>query len=67
MRRAEDLYEEELADIRVIHYMRRKFFSRETVFTSPTFFDEFMGKKLIKSDAVFQAHIKQVTGGKYPF
>jgi hypothetical protein len=65
--RAEVLHADDLADLRVIHYLRTKRFDRQRIFGSADAFDAFLGLQLEGSEAVFQARVRGLTDGVYPF
>jgi hypothetical protein len=66
-RRAEVLHPDDLADLRVIHYLRTGRFDRQRIFGSTDAFDAFLGLPLEGSEAVFQARVRALTDGVYPF
>ena len=64
---ADSLHPKELADIRLLHYLRTDIFDRQTIFTNENAFMDFLSLKLSGSNKVFQDHIRKLTNGKYPF
>ena len=66
-RRAEVLHADDVADLRVIHYLRTDRFDRQRIFGSADAFDAFLGLPLEGSEAVFQARVLALTDGVYPF
>lgn len=64
---AESMHPLELADVRVIHYLRTNIFDRQKIFTSQNLFDEFLLLNLDGSNKVFQKKIHSLTHGLYPF
>ncbi|MCV2891184.1 hypothetical protein [Ruegeria aquimaris] len=65
--RADTLYPDDLEEIVFLHYLRQNLFRRDRIFASRDEFDRFMGLALTGSNAVFQAHVRAVTAGHYPF
>lgn len=66
-RDAEELYPEEMAQIIMIHYLRRDAFDRHEIFASAKAFDDFLALPLAGSNAVFQEAVRKLTAGRYPF
>ena len=50
-----------------MHYLRRKHFNRHRIFATEKAFKAFLALPLEGSDAVFQAFVARLTGGRYPF
>jgi hypothetical protein len=66
-RRAEMLHPDELADIRVVHYLRTHRFDRQRIFASQDAFDDFLRLELDGSDRRFQDRVREITAARYPF
>ncbi|GAB4515347.1 MAG: hypothetical protein OHK0046_18680 [Anaerolineae bacterium] len=66
-RTAEAMYPADMQDIRVLHYLRTERFNRQEIFAAPDAFEHFLALELQGSEAIFQAHVRQLTGGHYPF
>ncbi|WP_203292326.1 hypothetical protein [Maricaulis parjimensis] len=64
---ADQLYPDDLEQIVFMHYLRTKLFSRSEIFASAEAFDAFLSMQLEGSNERFQAHVRAVTNGKYPF
>ncbi len=64
---ADRLYPDELEQVVFMHYLRTKLFSRSEIFASESAFDAFLDMTLEGSNALFQAHVRAVTEGRYPF
>jgi hypothetical protein len=60
-------YPDELAQVLVMHYLRTTHFDRHRIFATEQDFDAFLALPLVGSNAVFQAFVARVTGGRYPF
>jgi hypothetical protein len=65
--RAETMCPDDLADIKLLHYLRRDHFDRHLIFATNAAFDGFLNTPLQGSDAVFQRHVAQLTANRYPF
>ena len=65
--RADELYPEDAADIRTLHFLRTAEFDRQKIFTDPDSFEKFLGLRLVGSNAVLQWRVRELTGGRYPF
>lgn len=66
-RYADELYPSEMENIVMLHYLRRSQYDRHLIFAEEGEFQRFMDLKLEGSCAVFQNHIRKLTGGIYPF
>lgn len=64
---AERLYPEEAESVVVLHYLRRNFFDRHSIFTNPQNFEHFITTPLHGTNAVFQRKVRDITRDKYPF
>lgn len=64
---ADSLYPDEMGNIVVLHYQFRKAFNRHIIFTTEQAFGDFMALPLYGSNAVFQAAVRRLTNGIYPF
>lgn len=60
-------YPEEAANIGFLHYLRPHQFRRGEIFADPAAFQAFLDKPLSGSNATFQAHVRAVTQGIFPF
>jgi hypothetical protein len=65
--RADDLYPDDLADVRTIHYLRTTEFDRRQIFVDADVFDRFLALPLAGSNAVMQQRVRELTGRRYPF
>lgn len=65
--KADRLFATELDQIVLLHYLRHDLFDRHRIFAQPASFDELMSMTLEGSNRIFQEHVRQVTGGRYPF
>jgi hypothetical protein len=66
-RDADALYPDELGDIHLLHFQSRELFDRHRIFVNQEQFGQFMSLQLTGSDAIFQARVRELTGGNYPF
>jgi hypothetical protein len=66
-RRADALYPHERERMVLLHYLRTQHFDRQVIFTGEEHFQRFLGMDLQGSDADFQACVRTLTGGHYPF
>ena len=66
-RLAEELYPASMHDLRVIHYLRTDHFDRQQIFATAEAFERFLALHLTGSELQFQDHVRQLTGGQYPF
>lgn len=64
---ADARYPDELAQAVLLHYLRLEHFDRQRIFVSASAFHEFLGLPLDGSNRVFQARVREITGGVYPF
>ncbi|MFW2542763.1 hypothetical protein ACN2XU_08985 [Primorskyibacter sp. 2E107] len=64
---AEARYPEEAANIGLLHYLRPLPCSRSDVFADRDVFEGYMEETLNGTNAVFQAWVRDVTGGVFPF
>lgn len=64
---ADELYPDELKNVKLIHYLRKTHFDRHLIFTNERNFSDFMSLDLSGSNKAFQARVKKLTGGVYPF
>ncbi len=64
---ADSLYVKELENIKFLHYLRTEKFDRHKIFVDEGQFLDFLNLSLEGSNAVFQKHVQDLTGGKYPF
>jgi hypothetical protein len=64
---ADVLYPDEMANAVIVHYMRRAAFDRHQIFHDEPAFNHFMRADLAGSDAMFRDHVRDLTGGKFPF
>jgi hypothetical protein len=64
---ADRLHPEELADVRMLHYLRTERFDRSAILTTPANFASFLTLPLTGSDLLLQRHVRRITGGHYPF
>ena len=64
---ADELYQEELANVVVMHYLRTDHFDRHRIFHKETEFAHFMRAPLSGSNAIFREYVRQLTGGQFPF
>lgn len=65
--RAEAQYPRQMRNVVFMHYLRMKHFRRDCIFASKDAFDRFIAKPLEGSDAIFQEHVRRITGGVFPF
>jgi hypothetical protein len=65
--RADDLYPDDLADDRTIHYLRTTEFDRRQIFVDADAFDRFLALPLAGSNAVMQQRVRELPGRRYPF
>jgi len=64
---ADQLYPDDMRNIVFLHYLRGGAFRRDQVFAQEPVFDAFLRASLEGSNAVFQRHVREVCGGRYPF
>ena len=64
---AERLYPEEAESVVLLHYLRKNFFDRHSIFTSPENFARFIAMPLGGTNAAFQKKVRDITRDKYPF
>jgi hypothetical protein len=64
---ADHLYPEDQEDIYLLHFQMRHSFDRHRIFVDAEEFDAFMALRLEGSSRIFQQHVQQLTGGRYPF
>jgi hypothetical protein len=64
---ADRLYQDQLNQICVLHYLRTDKFDRQKIFTTEKAFNEFLHLDLQGSNKIFQQHIRSITHGRYPF
>jgi hypothetical protein len=64
---ADARYPDELAQVVVMHYLRTERFDRHRIFATAQDFNAFLALRLEGSNAVFQAFVRALTGGRYPF
>lgn len=64
---ADGKYPDELNQVRLFHYLRTEKFDRHKIFADESAFEAFMKLDLVGSDRVFQAHVRDITRGEYPF
>lgn len=65
--RIDTLYPEEAENIVFLHYLRETHFKRSEVLNSPDAFDAFLSADFEGPDRAFQAIVREVTGGRFPF
>ena len=58
---------DELREPVLLHYLRTEHFDRHRIFTTQADFNHFLSLRLDGSNAVFQRHVRELTGGRYPF
>jgi hypothetical protein len=58
---------DEFENMAVFHYFSTEFFNRQRIFTTPVRFEKFLRLELSGANAVFQALIRRLTGGEFPF
>ncbi|WP_300554067.1 hypothetical protein [Maricaulis sp.] len=63
----DELFPDEMADIRLMHYLGLKAFDRQKIFCQPAAFDALMTADLTGSNAVFQSRVEAITSGVFPF
>jgi len=61
------MYPEELKNVLVMHYLRTDLFDRHVIFADEREFDRFMNLSLTGSNEMFQASVRALTQGLYPF
>jgi hypothetical protein len=64
---AEQLYPDELAQVRIFHYLRTDIFDRQRIFASAAEYGRFLTLPLSGSNRSFQRHVSAVIGVEYPF
>lgn len=64
---ADELYPDELANAVMVHYLRLSHFDRHQIFHDEPAFRRFMDAELAGSDAMFRDHVRDLTGGEFPF
>jgi hypothetical protein len=62
----EDLYPEQIEQIKILHYLRTGNFDREYIFASPHAYRNFIQKNLTGVDQIFQAHVQKLWDGCPP-
>ena len=65
--RADELYPDDSADIRTLHFLRTTEFDRQKIFADADGFARFLALRLGGSNAVLQRRVRELTGGRYPF
>lgn len=64
---ADVMYPEELADVRLIHFLRFAEFDRKAIFSNESSYQEFLAQPLTGSNRVFQTKVRELLGAEYPF
>lgn len=64
---ADEMYPEELADVRVLHFLRQQHVQRAKIFTTPCEFAQFLELPLEGSNRGLQSFVRDMTSGIYPF
>ena len=61
------LYPDEFKNVILMHYVNTRHFDPKRIFTSEVCFDYFMSQPLFGRNKLFQEHVRELTGGVYPF
>lgn len=64
---ADERYPEELADVRILHFLRQKQVQRAKIFATPREFARFLELPLEGSNHALQTFVQDLTSGIYPF
>jgi len=64
---AEQLYPDELAQVRIFHYLRTDTFDRQRIFVSAAEYGRFLSLPLSGSNLLFQRYVRSLIGVDYPF
>jgi hypothetical protein len=64
---ADQLYPGELAEVRIVHYLRTDSFDRQRIFVSAAEYDRFLSLPLSGSNRFFQGYVRAIVGVEYPF
>ena len=60
-------YPEELADVRLFHYLREDEFSRSTIFNARESYEAFLQAPLSRTNSAFRDKVRSVLGESFPF